>query len=173
MNINRILKVIISFIIFNSIVFSQIKAVSSNQKDYKVEVGIESIVKNNDKYNISVYIINAYIPIAGIQFEIIPSDIFIVEDIFEGKAIDAGFQIHKNSKGKILGFSMEGSTIPAATITVGPNRFKDNIALKIIATSDNIPEDAILEMECVMASKGGKSLSTKFIPFNLSNVIYK
>ena len=163
MNISRILKVIISFVIFNAIVFSQ---------DYKVEVGIESIVKDNDKYNISVYIINPYIPIAGIQFKIIPSDIFIVENIYEGKAIDAGFQIHKNPKGTILGFSMEGSTIPAATITVGPNRFKDNIALEIIATSDNIPKDTLLKMECVMASKGGKSLSTKFIPFDLSDIVY-
>tara|TARA_B100001996_G_scaffold218392_1_gene167894 strand:+ start:437 stop:937 length:501 start_codon:yes stop_codon:yes gene_type:complete len=163
MNISRILKVIISFVIFNAIVFSQ---------DYKVEVGIESIVKDNDKYNISVYIINPYIPIAGIQFKIIPSDIFIVENIYEGKAIDAGFQIHKNPKGTILGFSMEGSTIPAATITVGPNRFKDNIALEIIATSDNIPKDTLLKMECVMASKGGESLSTKFIPFDLSDIVY-
>lgn len=163
MNISRILKVIISFVIFNAIVFSQ---------DYKVEVGIESIVKDNDKYNISVYIINPYIPIAGIQFKIIPSDIFIVEDIYEGKAIDAGFQIHKNPKGTILGFSMEGNTIPAATITVGPNRFKDNIALEIIATSDNIPKDTLLKMECVMASKGGTSLSTKFIPFDLSEIVY-
>lgn len=164
MNISRILKVIISFAIFNSIVFSQ---------DYKVEVGIESIIKDNDKYNISVYIINPYVPIAGIQFKISPPDIFIIEDIYEGKAIDAGFQIHKNPKGTILGFSMEGKTIPAAAITVGPNRFKDNIALKIIATSNNIPKDAVLEMECVMASKGGKSLSTKFIPFNLSDIYIK
>ena len=163
MNISRILKVIISFVVFNAIVFSQ---------DYKVEVGIESIVQDNDKYNISVYIINPYIPIAGIQFKIIPSDIFIVEDIYEGKAIDAGFQIHKNPKGTILGFSMEGSTIPAAAITVGPNRFKDNIALEIIATSDNIPKDTLLKMECVMASKGGTSLSTKFIPFDLSDIVY-
>ena len=163
MNISRILKVIISFTIFNSILFSQ---------DYKVEVGIESIIKDNDKYNISVYIINPYIPIAGIQFKIIPSDIFIVEDIYEGKAIDAGFQIHKNPKGTILGFSMEGSTIPAAAITVGPDRFKKNIALKIIATSNDIPKDGVLEMECVMASKGGKSLVTKFIPFDLSDIVY-
>jgi hypothetical protein len=55
--------------------------------------------------------------------------------------------------------------------TSGPNRFKDNIALNIVATSDKIPSETMLEMECVMASKGGESLPTKFIPFDLSEIL--
>ena len=162
MNINRIFKIVVPFILFSSFIFSE---------DYKVEVGIESITQDNDKYNISVYIINPYIPIAGIQFKIIPSDIFSIEEIHGGKAVDAGFQIHKNKKGIILGFSMSGNTIPAAITTAGPNRFKDNIALNIVATSNKIPTETMLEMECVMASKGGESLPTKFIPFDLSDIL--
>ena len=163
MNINRIFKIIVPFILFNSFIFGE---------NYKVEVGIESITRNNGKYNISVYIINLYVPIAGIQFKIIPSDIFSIEEIYGGKAIDAGFQIHKNKKGIILGFSMSGNTIPPAVTTAGLSRFKDNIALNIVATSNEIPTETMLEMECVMASKSGESLSTKFIPFDLSNISY-
>ena len=104
MNINRIFKIVIPFILFSSFIFSE---------DYKVEVGIESITQNDDKYNISVYIINPYVPIAGIQFKIIPSDIFSIDEIYGGKAVDAGFQIHKNKKGIIfiLGLSVGGILI--------------------------------------------------------------
>ena len=163
MIIDRIFKIIISFILFCSFLFSE---------NYKVEVGIESITKDNDKYNISVYLINPYDSIAGIQFKIIPSTIFSIEEIYGGKSEKAGFQIHKNKKGIILGFSMVGNAIPPANITTGPNRSRDNIVLNIVATSSKIPKETMLEMECVMASKGGISLPTQFIPFDLSNISY-
>ena len=159
----RFLTIIISFILFNSLLLSQ---------NYKVEVGIESIAYENGKYNMSVYIINPYDSIAGIQFKIIPSTIFSIEEIYGGKSERAGFQIHKNKKGTILGFSMTGNTIPPSNIIAGPDRLKNNIVLNIVATGIEIPEDTILEMECVMASKGGESLLTKFIPFDLSDILY-
>ena len=120
----------------------------------------------------SVYIINPYDSIAGIQFKIIPSTIFSIEEIYGGKSERAGFQIHKNKKGTILGFSMTGNAIPPSNIIAGPDRLKNNIVLNIVATGIEIPEDTILEMECVMASKRGESLPTEFIPFALSNIIY-
>ena len=163
MIMKRFLKIIISFILFNSLLLSQ---------NYKVEVGIESIAYENGKYNMSVYIINPYDSIAGIQFKIIPSTIFSIEEIYGGKSERAGFQIHKNKKGTILGFSMTGNTIPPSNIIAGPDRLKNNIVLNIVATGIEIPEDTILEMECVMASKGGESLLTKFIPFDLSDILY-
>ena len=163
MIIKRFLKIIIPFILFNSLLLSG---------NYKVEVGIESITYENGKYNMSVYIINPYDSIAGIQFKIIPSTIFSIEEIYGGKSERAGFQIHKNKKGTILGFSMTGNTIPPSNIISGPDRLKNNIVLNIVATGIEIPEDTILEMECVMASKRGESLPTEFIPFALSNIIY-
>lgn len=163
MIMKRFLKIIIPFILFSSLLLSE---------NYKVEVGIESITYENGKYNMSVYIINPYDSIAGIQFKIIPSTIFSIEEIYGGKSERAGFQIHKNKKGTILGFSMTGNTIPPSNIIAGPDRLKNNIVLNIVATGIEIPEDTILEMECVMASKRGESLPTEFIPFALSNILF-
>ena len=163
MIMKRFLKIIIPFILFSSLLLSE---------NYKVEVGIESITYENGKYNMSVYIINPYDSIAGIQFKIIPSTIFSIEEIYGGKSERAGFQIHKNKKGTILGFSMTGNTIPPSNIIAGPDRLKNNIVLNIVATGIEIPKDTILEMECVMASKRGESLPTEFIPFALSNILF-
>ena len=160
------IKLIVLFVFINSFIFSQ------EAENFAVEVGIESITHKEDKYNISIYLINPFNPIAGIQFKMNPSDIFIIEDIYGGKSSEAGFQIHKNKKGTILGFSMKGETIAPSVVSTGPDKFKKNIVLNITASSKNIPEDGILKMDCVMASKKGKSLSTKFIPFDLSNIIY-
>ena len=160
------IKLIVLFVFINSFIFSQ------EAESFAVEVGIESITHKEDKYNISIYLINPFNPIAGIQFKMNPSDIFIIEDIYGGKSSEAGFQIHKNKKGTILGFSMKGETIAPSVVSTGPDKFKKNIVLNITASSKNIPEDGILKMDCVMASKKGKSLSTKFIPFDLSNIIY-
>ena len=160
------IKLIVLFALMNSFIFSQ------EAESFAVEVGIESITHKEDKYNISIYLINPFNPIAGIQFKMNPSDIFIIEDIYGGKSSEAGFQIHKNKKGTILGFSMTGETIAPSVVSTGPDKFKKNIVLNITASSKNIPEDGILNMDCVMASKKGKSLSTKFIPFDLSNIIY-
>ena len=166
MNISKKFKIIFPFILFSSLLFSE---------NYKVEVGIESITNKDNQYNISVYIINPYDFIAGIQFKIIPSDIFSIEEVYGGKSEEAGFQIHKNKKGTILGFSMIGNTISPSSITTGPGKLKNNIVLNIIATSNKHTDsfkDTMLEMECVMASKHGLSLSTEFIPFDLSNILY-
>ncbi len=163
---NKKIKLIVLFALINPFIFSQ------EAESFAVEVGIESITHKEDKYNISIYLINPFNPIAGIQFKMNPTDIFIIEDIYGGKSSDAGFQIHKNKKGTILGFSMQGETIAPSVVSTGPDKFKNNIVLNITASSNNIPEDGVLKMDCVMASKKGKSLSTKFIPFDLSNIIY-
>tara|TARA_Y100000994_G_scaffold108430_1_gene89224 strand:- start:558 stop:1061 length:504 start_codon:yes stop_codon:yes gene_type:complete len=158
----KLFKIAFLFTLFASLSFSE---------NYKVEVGVESITEiENGKYNISVYIVNPYDPIAGIQFKIIPSTIFNVEEVSGGSSENAGFQIHKNFKGTILGFSMTGNTIPPSRTNSGPGRLKDNIVLNIIATADKIPVNVMLDMECVMASKKGESLKTEFIPFDLSNI---
>ena len=52
----------------------------------KVEVGIESIKELDDaNYVISIYSINPYDIIAGIQFKFIPSDVFTIESIYGGR----------------------------------------------------------------------------------------
>ena len=166
---NKNFKIIISFILFNSLLLS---AGNQTNDNFEVQVGIESITYSDNKYNISVYIINPYDAIAGIQFKVKPSNIFNIEEVYGGRSEDAGFQIHKNKKGTILGFSLQGATIKPSVITTGPKKFKDNIVINITASSEKVPVGEQLEMDCVMASKGGKSLSTQFIPFDLSQIIY-
>ena len=167
--INKTFKLITSFILLSTLLLSENNQINTN---FEVEVGIESITCIDNKYNISVYIINPYDAIAGIQFKINPSDIFNIEEVYGGRSEDAGFQIHKNKKGTILGFSLKGETIKPSMVTTGPKKLKDNIVINITASSNKIPVDKQLDMDCVMASKGGKSLSTQFIPFDLSQIVY-
>ena len=64
---------------------------------YKVEVGINSISQiSDDEYIISVYAINPYNPIAGIQFKIQPSDLFEVIEVYGGRSQEKDFEIHFN-----------------------------------------------------------------------------
>ena len=127
------IKLIVLFAFINSFIFAQ------EAESFAVEVGIASITYKEDKYNISIYLINPFNPIAGIQFKMNPSDIFIIEEIYGGKSSEAGFQIHKNKKGTILGFSMKGETIAPSVVSTGPDKFKENIVLNITASSKDIP----------------------------------
>ena len=102
----------------------------NEQSDHKVEVGINSISQiSDDEYIISVYAINPYNPIAGIQFKIEPSDLFEVIEVYGGRSQDEDFEIHFNKTGTILGFSMVANTIDPSIIVTGPSRLNSNILL--------------------------------------------
>ena len=141
---------------------------------YKVEVGINSIVQiTDDEYIISVYAINPYNPIAGIQFKIQPSDLFEIIEVYGGRSQEKDFQTHFNKTGTILGFSMVANTIDPSTIITGPTRLDSNVLLQIKAKSnqlDNYDINSEINFDCVFASKKGEVLETKFIPFKLSDI---
>ena len=150
---------------------------SNGQSDYvlhKVEVGITSITQvSDDEYIISVYAINPYDPIAGIQFGIQPSDLFEVIEVYGGRSQEKDFEIHFNKTGTILGFSMIANTIDPSIIVAGPNKLDSNILLNIKAKSnqlDTYDMNSEVNFDCVFASKKGEVLEAKFIPFKLSHI---
>ena len=145
-----------------------------NYELYRVEVGITSITKSdNDEYVISVYAINPYNPIAGIQFKIQPSDLFDIVEIYGGKVEEKDFEIHFNKTGTVLGFSMVANTIDISNVVSGPNKLESNILLNIRAKANKLDSyslDSLIDFDCVFASKKGEVLETKFIPFKLSDI---
>ena len=146
----------------------------SNNSSHKVEVGIESIIQvSKDEYIISVYAINPYDRIAGIQFKIQPEDLFEVIDVYGGRSKDKGFEMHFNKKGTILGFSMVANTIDPSIIVSGPSMLDSNVLLEIKVKSSRLSKynlDSEITFDCVFASKKGEVLETKFIPFKLSDI---
>ena len=75
------------------------------------KVGIASIKENNNNVIIDIYSINE-IPIAGVQFEIQPNDLFKIDSIAGGICNDIGFSLYSNEIGILLGFSLEANEIP-------------------------------------------------------------
>ena len=146
---------------------------TEDRSGYRVEVGIESVKKSKDECIISVYAINPYDKIAGIQFKIMPPNVFSVEEVYGGRSKEKDFDIHFNETGTILGFSMVANTLDVSTTVSGPNKFKENIILYIRAKYNDIEKylkDGSIEMECVLASKEGTVLPAKFVPFPFSEI---
>ena len=166
------IKLIFTFLLifFNSILFSYNNSFTSYDTP-KVEVGIESIIKlDENHYVISLYSINPFDSIAGIQFQLLPSGLFTIESVFGGRVEEKEFDIHFNKTGTILGFSMVGNSIDPSRTISGPNKKIDNILCYINVIADSLDKISILDMKYVLASKNGESLSTSFIPFDLFEI---
>ena len=157
-----------------SILFAEANELFSTQHvNYKIEVGIESITKSEDDYIITIYAINPYDPIAGVQFKILPEDLFVIKEVYGGRTEEKGFQIHHNKSGTILGFSMVANTLDKSAIVSGSEKEKQNIVLAIKASANNIQSydlDTEIILECVFASKKGLVLESKYVPFKLSQI---
>ena len=178
-NMNRLKFISYRFFIFCfvSLCFSYENPFINQQTDntlHKVEVGINSISQiTDDEYIISVYAINPYNPIAGIQFKIQPSNLFEVIEVYGGRSEEKDFEIHFNKTGTILGFSMVANTIDPSIIVTGPSRLNSNILLEIKVKANQLNKydmESVINFDCVFASKKGEVLETKFIPFKLSQI---
>ena len=145
----------------------------------KIEIGIESIVKEEEFYIIGVYAVNPFDEIAGVQVQIFPEDLFYIETVYGGRAKNKDFSMHFNKKGTILGFSMVGETIEPTQIVSHTDKKNKNILFYIKALPNKLMEyietkkTMNLSMDIVIASKEGKTLTSKFIPFSLSDIQYK
>ena len=156
-----------------TLVFAE-NTINANQYiNYKVEVGIESITKDGEDYIISIYAVNPYDPIAGVQFKFFPEDLFTINEVYGGRCKDKDFQIHHNESGTILGFSMVANTLDPSNVVSGPNKLNDNIVLNIKAAPNKVLEydkDTDITIECVFASKKGLVLESKYMPFKISQI---
>ena len=142
--IKLFIKKLFLLIVF-SFIFCQEYSINNKIRSSKVDLGIASITKVDSEYIIGIYGINPFNEIAGIQFKMIPTDLFT-----------------------ILGFSLVGNTIGHSSVVIGPNMQKENILVYIKAkpTDKLIPGKYILNLEYVLASKKGKTLSADFTPIN-------
>jgi len=127
-----------------------------------VEVGIESIDKGDSGlYIIDVYMIN-HQPVSGVQFKIEPDTFFEVDSVFGGRCKANDFQLHSNSKGTILGFSIAGNSIPESS-----NSKKENNILFSIKAKMKKEINAPLSLSPIIASSNAKKIETISVPFEL------
>ena len=117
--------------VLKKVLNEDIISVNPKQKNYlptaKIEIGIESIVKEEGYYIIGVYAINPFDEIAGILIQIFPDNLFYVETVYGGRTKNKDFSMHFNKKGTILGFSMVGETIKPTQIVSHIDKENKNI----------------------------------------------
>ena len=127
----------------------------------QIEIGIESIVEKNEMVEINVYSLNSY-PIAGVQFEITPKDIFEIDSINGGRCSNVDFTLKSNKEGLMLGFSMSGNLIPVS-------KSKDNVEnILFTAYGKKIKKvrNEIITIQATIAGKGGTRLDVVSIPYS-------
>ena len=88
---------------------------------------------------------NNIAPIAGFQFEL-PDNLQLLS-VEGGSSKEAGFQLHHNKKGLILGFSMQGNKIP-----ISSNQMLLKLQVRV-TDGDTFP------IKTILASSNGEKLS--------------
>lgn|GEM_PF-620395 len=126
----------------------------------QVQMGIESIIEKNGKVEINVYALNNQ-PIAGVQLEIQPADIFKIDSIGGGRCADIDFTLRSNTKGLMLGFSMSGNMIPASS----NQNAEDNILFTAYGEVIKNVTNKMVTLESTLAGKGGAKIEALSIPY--------
>jgi hypothetical protein len=126
----------------------------------QIQMGIESIIGINDKVEINVYALNNY-PIAGVQLEVNPTDIFRIDSIGGGRCGDIDFTLRSNPKGLMLGFSMSGNMIPVSN----NKNIADNILFTAYGQVIKNVKNKMITLEATLAGKGGIKLEALSIPY--------
>ncbi len=153
--------VFLNFSVYLFLICSFIEAQNLAKEKVFVEVGIASIKENDNNVIIDIYAINE-VPIAGVQFEIEPNDLFIIDSISGGRCAELGFQLHSNNKGVLLGFSMKGTEIPkSVNKNIGSNILFSAYGKKNKDLNDNQK----INLKTTLAAKAGKKINTRFIEY--------
>ena len=126
----------------------------------QIQMGIESIIEKNGKVEINVYALNDY-PIAGVQLEINPADIFKIDSIGGGRCSNIDFTLRSNPKGLMLGFSMSGNMIPVSN----NKNIADNILFTAYGQVIKNVKSEMITLEATLAGKGGVKLDALSIPY--------
>ena len=131
------------------------------------KVGIASIRENNNNVIIDIYSINE-IPIAGVQFEIQPNDLFKIDSIAGGICNDIGFSLYSNEKGILLGFSLEAKVIPKST----SSKIKDNIIFSAYGQKIKNFDNQKITLKTTLAGKNGTKINTEVNEYIYNQSIY-
>ena len=158
----------IYFCFFLLLLFSALIPQNLVKEKIPVEVGIASIEENNDNVIINIYAIND-VPIAGVQFEIEPNDIFSIDSIAGGRCTDLGFQLHSNNKGVLLGFSMTGKEISKS---INKN-INDNILFSAYGKKNKDFYNQKINLKTTLAARAGKKINVKVNEYFHSQSIKK
>ena len=126
----------------------------------QIQMGIESIIEKNGEVEINVYALNNQ-PIAGVQLEINPADIFKIDSIGGGRCGDIDFTLRSNLKGLLLGFSMSGKMIPVSS----NQNTADNILFTAYGEVIKNVKNKVVTLEATLAGKGGTKLDVLSIPY--------
>ena len=124
------------------------------------EVGIASIIESGDDVVMNIYSINK-IPIAGVQFEIAPNDLFVIDSISGGICEKLGFELHSNNKGLLLAFSLTGSEIPKSTSDIP----SDNILFSVYGKKNKTFFNQVITLNTTLASKMGKKINSRVVDY--------
>ena len=129
------------------------------EKSY-AEVGIASIVEKKDDVIINIYSINT-IPIAGVQFQIIPNDLFTIDSISGGICSDLDFLLRSNDSGLLLAFSLEGREIPVSK----SSSVNDNILFSVYGKKNKTFFNQVITLQTTLANKMGKKINSKVVDY--------
>ena len=140
---------------------------SSNQSTISekiyAEVGIASIVENGEDVIINIYSIHQT-PIAGVEFDILPDDLFTIDSISGGICDELGFELRSNKKGKLLAFSLKGIEIPESK----NNSPKENILFSVYGKKNKLFFNRVITLKTTLASKMGTRINADVV-----NYVYK
>ena len=115
-----------------------------------------TILDSNDNYSFWMAIhCNNIDSLAGFQFEL-PSNLELL-DVIGGRSENAGFQLHHNDNGLILGFSMSGEAIPQ--LPYGSNE-DESIIVKLHVKADQ-RSTFYFHIKTILAGTKGEKLSFK------------
>ena len=144
--------------IINFMVFSLFIALLSANVMEKVhaEVGIAAINESGDNIRLDIYSINQ-IPIAGVQFEIQPDNLFKIDSISGGICSEVGFSLYSNEKGLLLGFSLQGKQIPKSTSL----KINENILFSVYGKRNKDFINQEITLKTTLAGRKGNKVNTK------------
>ena len=153
---NKTYKIIITLFISSIILGGLIANENSVMEKVYAKVGIASIRENNNNVIIDIYSINE-IPIAGVQFEIEPNNLFQIDSISGGICGELGFNLHSNQRGILLGFSLEAKVIPKSI----SSKIKDNILFSAYGKKIKDINNQKIRLETTLAGEKGNKISVK------------
>lgn len=155
------MKKIVSYLCLLGILFSINQNIEPNKKYAKV--GISSIVEDKENVVINIYSISE-VPIAGVEFDITPNDLFSIDSISGGICGELDFELRSNKKGKLLAFSLKGIEIPKSKSNVP----EENILFSAYGKKNKRFFNQVITLEATLASKVGTRINADAV-----NYIYK
>lgn len=126
-----------------------------------IEVGIESISKNDDgTLDFAVYMYNT-VPVAGFQADLLPVESFEIKNVSGGLGGEKGFMM-SGSKTTFLGFSIKGDVISKSRTAF----LHDNILCHLtVETKGDITLPLKVTLDPIIAGKKGVKLEAQTVPF--------